>query len=218
MRVKLKFLNRLYLLFIALFFICACNSNNEKNSPADNGNAEKVENSYVSDIEEKNQTITNKTNLVDSDNKKADLKNGRTFEEVAFKLIKNIKKGKPIGFLMSETIEFVYHSDNRCDGSTDGTIKDLPGVNIDKEIKILVTNNGEGWACEKKKETTYEYTFKLSEYIKHWDRFTSSNYDAESNTIYLSGSGESDYIVIGFKKLNNEIFIDKFEYRSEDPG
>ena len=167
--------------------------------------------------ENKKDTIE-KTESIQEEKKVNQEKSSITPEQIVLKLISSIKSGRKIGDLMSDKIEFIYHSDNRCDGSTDGVIDDLPGNSIDDTIKVQVTNNGEGWACEKKKATTYQLDIKLDEYLKHWDRFESSSYNEESNSIDLHGSGESDYIILGFKKVRGRYLINKLEYRSEDPG
>jgi hypothetical protein len=164
------------------------------------------------------EDIKEKSELIQKEKEVTQEKPFVSHEQVVLKLISSMKSGQNIGFLMSDKIKFIYHSDNRCDGSTGGFIDDLPGISIDKTIKIQVTNSGDGWACKKRKSTTYQLDFKLSEYLKLWDRFESGGYDEKSNSTYIYGFGQSDYIILGFEQVRGQYQINKFEYRSEDPG
>jgi hypothetical protein len=138
---------------------------------------------------------------------------------LAKEFLRRLEKGQSLGFMMSNKWTFIYHEDNRCDGSTDGLKHDLPGFAIDKVISISVENDGEGWACAKKKPSIFNLDFVLKEQIKQWDRFIIAEYSKpEENIFYLQGAGESDYIIIYFEKFNDEYLITKLEYRSEDPG
>ena len=66
---------------------------------------------------------------------------------------------------------FIYHEDNRCDGSTDGQIDNLKSTQIDSIIRLQVKNDGDGWACDKKGPKTFDLDFDLNKKIADWDRF-----------------------------------------------
>lgn len=138
---------------------------------------------------------------------------------LAKEFLRRLEKGQSLGFMMNNKWTFIYHEDNRCDGSTDGLKHDLPDFAIDKVISISVENDGKGWACPKKKPSKFNLDFVLKEQIKQWDRFIIAEYSKpKENIFYLQGAGESDYLIIYFEKINNKYLILKLEYKSEDPG
>lgn len=139
-------------------------------------------------------------------------------KQIASDLVDRLSRGQQIGALMSDTIDFVYHADNRCDGSSDGTITKLSGTDIDKPFKIKVTTDGNGWACKKKEPTQRQFEFQLHEQISEWDHIEFSAKGHDSNIIYIAGGGESDYMIFHIKHLRDKSAIYKVEYRSEDPG
>jgi hypothetical protein len=171
----------------------------------------------------KNQTekeTKNKTEITNADKM---VQNSPAIENsptnLASEFLKRLEKGQNLSVLMSNKWTFIYHEDNRCDGSTDGSKVDLPGLAIDKTISILVENDGEGWACAKKKPSKFNLDFVLKEKVKNWDRFKIAEYSKpEENIFYIQGAGESDYIIIYFEKIDDKYLILKLEYRSEDPG
>ena len=128
----------------------------------------------------------------------------------------NLKTGEKLSSFLNDNWIFIYHEDNRCDGSTDGQIDKLRSTQIDSIIKLQVKNDGDGWACDKKEPKTFDLDFDLKKKITDWDRFEIPNYEnQEENFVYLVGGGESDYIKLHYD--NNDLII-KLEYRSEDPG
>ena len=128
----------------------------------------------------------------------------------------NLKTGEKLSSFLNDNWIFIYHEDNRCDGSTDGQIDKLRSTQIDSIIKLQVKNDGDGWACDKKEPKTFDLDFDLKKKITDWDRFEIPNYEnQEENVVYLVGGGESDYIKLHYD--NNDLII-KLEYRSEDPG
>ncbi|NLJ20829.1 MAG: hypothetical protein GX429_06900 [Bacteroidales bacterium] len=134
----------------------------------------------------------------------------------ASEFLTNLKTGEKLSSFFNDKWIFVYHEDNRCDGSTDGQIDNLKSTQIDSRIKLQVKNDGEGWECDKKDPKTYDMDFDQKEKIKDWDRFEIPNYDnQEENIVYIVGSGESDYLKLHF---NDNGLIIRLEYRSVDPG
>ncbi|MBO0591655.1 hypothetical protein I2486_09570 [Cellulophaga sp. E16_2] len=135
------------------------------------------------------------------------------------KIITHIKHNKNINQFMSDKWDFVYHEDNRCDGSTDGFLDNLNQNLIDEKITIKVTNDGDGWACDKTDKKSYEMTFSLKQKISEWDRIELASYnDPCKKTVYILGKGESDYLKLHLIKIKNNYLISKLEYSSEDPG
>ncbi len=133
-------------------------------------------------------------------------------------LLDRLKQGKDIHPLLSSEIVFVFHSDDRCSGSTDGIITTLPANSIDSPFIIQVTNDGDGWTCEKREPSEQEMEFDLKQHLAQWDRIEVSENSQQDGPFYIEGGGESDYIVIHVKRINARDVIYKFEYRSEDPG
>jgi hypothetical protein len=130
--------------------------------------------------------------------------------------IENLKSEEKLSLFFNDSWIFIYHEDNRCDGSTDGQIGNLKSTQIDSIIRLQVKNNGNGWACDKKKTKTFDLNFDLKKKITDWDRFEIPNYEnQEENIIYVVGAGESDYLRLHY---NENGLIIKLEYRSEDPG
>lgn len=133
-------------------------------------------------------------------------------------LIVVLKKGGPISSFLQDSISFVYHEDNRCDGSTDGSIKKLSSNLIDTSFPLQVTNDGDGWGCDKKDPTTFTLHFNLKKSIKSWDRIECTGVDYQKRQVYIAGSGESDYLVLEYISKAATIIFSKVEFRSEDPG
>ena len=127
--------------------------------------------------------------------------------------VHGLKNGEDLRSYFNLNWTLVYHVDNRCDGSTDGQVKKLSPKQIDQQITIIVKNDGDGWACEQKPSSTFDFQFSLKQLVKKWDRFeTSTNLEEEA---YIHGAGESDYLKLHYHE-NGLIKI--LEYRSEDPG
>lgn len=130
--------------------------------------------------------------------------------------VDNLKNGKKLGSFFTDNWIFIYHEDNRCDGSTDGQIHNLKSVQIDSKIMLQAKNDGNGWACAKKEPKIFELEFDLKEKITAWDRFENPKYENKIDNIpHVVGAGESDYLKLHF---NDNGMIIKLEYRSEDPG
>jgi len=199
MKQRIRNMIKLSLLLITAFFIFACDYPKEERSPQ----------SKVYDTKEtKTQPKKIVPELVDKTQPK----------KIISALVDRLKNRLKISSLLSNKIIFIFHSDNRCDGSTDGIISNLSGSSIDRPFKIQVTNDGEGWACDKKKVSKYFLDFYLGKRLTQWDRIESSEYNNETNSVYIMGGGESDYMVFHFKKERENYSIYKIEYRSEDPG
>ncbi len=134
----------------------------------------------------------------------------------ALGFVKNLKIGEKLSSFFNDHWLFIYHEDNRCDGTTDGQLDNLKSTLIDSIITLQVKNDGDGWACDKKNPKTYTLDFDLKKKIADWDRFEIPNYEnQDENIVYVLGAGESDYLKLHF---NDNNLIIKLEYRSEDPG
>ena len=130
--------------------------------------------------------------------------------------VDNLKSGEILSLFFNDSWIFIYHEDNRCDGSTDGQIDNLKSTQIDSIIRLQVKNDGNGWASDKKEPKTYDLDFDLKKKITDWDKFEIPNYEnQEENIVYVVGAGESDYLKLHYN--DNDLII-KLEYRSEDPG
>ena len=139
-----------------------------------------------------------------------------SIDSLSHLFLENLENGKDLSLFFAKEWIFVYHEDNRCEGSTDGEINHLNKSDIDKIIKLTVKNDGEGWACEKTLPTTFELNFNLKQTVKSWDRFQIRNDEqTEKNVVYVLGKGESDYLKL-FYDENHLIF--KLQYGSEDSG
>ena len=90
--------------------------------------------------------------------------------------LKYLMNEEGLQLLFSDNWTFIYHADDRCDGSTDGQISNLSPYNVDEIIRIKVINDGEGWLCDKKEPKEYYLDFSLKERVKDWDRFEIPNY------------------------------------------
>jgi len=93
---------------------------------------------------------------------------------------------------------FIYHEDNRCDGSTDGQIDNLKRSQIDSIIRLTVKNDGDGWACDKKKPSTYILEFLLCDQLENWDNYATKRSDNEDNVIYFESIDNSVYLKLHF--------------------
>lgn len=130
--------------------------------------------------------------------------------------INQLEKRENLSSFFSKNWTLIYYTDNRCDGITNGQAHHLKSKQIDSTISFSVTNDGDGWACEKKEPSSYNFDFNLQKKIAHWDRFeVLPNEDPESTIWYVLGAGESDYLKVYY---NNKNLISTLEYRSEDPG
>ena len=140
-----------------------------------------------------------------------------SFQQKAHEFCQKLEKEERLSPFFANNWTFSYHEDNRCDGATTGEISPLQPEQIDTTILLSVKNDGEGWACEKHPESEFELRFQLTEQIQNWNRFEVLEEDTQMNdrTVYIAGSGESDYLVLLFD-IDNAII--KLEYRSEDPG
>lgn len=144
--------------------------------------------------------------------------NEKQYHQLQSEFVQRLKSGGNIGSLLSRYITFVYYSDNRCDGSTEGVVYHLLGMKIDQIIRVPVSNDGNGWSCEKRKTSDYLLVFKLSEKLNAWDRFESEMHSLNPRVFYIKGGGESDYLVFHIREIKRKLKVHKIEYRSEDPG
>ena len=121
---------------------------------------------------------------------------------------------------MSDSWSLIYHEDNRCDGSTDGSLSGLSPRQVDQAVRIQLFNDGQGCACEPRKPTSFEANFSLHNQVANWDRFEVSKREIidNCNCIYMVGAGSSDYLKVYFDEFHGELLIVRIEYYSEDPG
>jgi hypothetical protein len=144
-------------------------------------------------------------------------------DKVLLKAAKDFKeslvKKESLSAYMNDNWTFVYHSDGRCEGSTDGSIQGLKQKQIDKKIKIKVTNDGDGWDCEKKEPSTYELDFLLKQTYDEWENFNLTPSAKEEKTIYIeNGDNYSYYLILRYSVLDGKYLITKLEFHNEDPG
>lgn len=185
-----------------MIFLISCNSSRNSNVSDNNSTIE-------NDKEQVDKTV------IDSNTKKEPAIEIKTQTDLkASEFITNLKNGEKLSSFFNEHWIFMYHEDNRCDGSTDGQIDYLKNIQIDSIIKVQVKNDGDGWACDKKEPKTFDLDFDLKKKIADWDRFEIDN-DENENIVYIVGRGVSDYLKLHY---NNNNLIIKLEYRSEDPG
>ena len=191
-------------LLICLMILLSC----KQSSPAGNIN--------VVDPDTAKTVVVNEDNIYPETKDDAIRIPQISIDTLANRFIENLAQGKNLTAFFSNKWTLIYHTDNRCDGSTDGKSANLDEFDIDKDIRLSVKNDGDGWACEKSAPTDFNLIFNLKKEVKSWDRFIIANYQTEEkNTIYINGKGESDYLKLYF---NEDNLITKLEYRSEDPG
>ncbi len=167
-------------------------------------------------------TIDNDKQQVDKADSDPHTKNDSTTEvqthidSKALEFLENLKASDNLSSFFKDNWLFVYHEDDRCNGSTDGQLDHLKPSLIDSIITLRVKNDGDGWACALREPETYDLGFDLKKKVSEWDRFEILNYEnQEENIVYVFGAGESDYIKLHYDDNN---LIVKLEYRSEDPG
>ena len=146
-------------------------------------------------------------------------------QEAANRLIKrandfrySLSIGEKLESFMSDSWSLIYHEDNRCGGSTDGSLSGLSPRQVDQAVRIQLFNDGQGWGCEPKQPTSFEANFSLHNQVANWDRFEITQYGIMDNLIYIEGAASSDYLKVYFEEFNSELLIVRIEYRSEDPG
>jgi len=129
--------------------------------------------------------------------------------------VKHLMDGEKLHSFFNDNWTFIYHEDNRCDGSTDGEKSNISNFEIDKIIKIKVVNDGDGWACDKTDPREFYLDFSLKEIVKK----TFENPELENpeeNIVHVIGSiAGTHYLILHYD--NNGLII-KMEYRGEDPG
>jgi len=185
-------------------FTISCNSSSNGN---ENHNKSTIDNNKEQSDKNDIETQTNKGLIVEAH---TDL----VLKASGF--VRNLQTGKKLNSFFQENWIFIYHEDNRCDGSTDGQIDNLKSTQIDSKITFQVKNDGDGWACDKKEPKTYDIDFDLKKKVANWDRFEIPHYEhQEENIIYVLGAAASDYLKLHYDDNN---LIVKLEYRSEDPG
>lgn len=188
------------LIILCAFLLVSCdNSTEEKTNP------------IIDKGEQLNETRIDTTteNVSATENQLANNSKPEGFLEA-------LEAGENLNAYFSNDWFFVYHEDNRCDGSTDGEIDHLRSTQIDSIIRLQVKNDGDGWACEKKEPSTFEMDFDLKKKVTTWDRFEiPEEEDQEEGVVYVLGAGASDYLMLYY---NDNNLIIKLEYRSEDPG
>ncbi len=132
------------------------------------------------------------------------------------KFLEDLSKSRSLENYFQDNWTLIYQVENRCDGITDGKGINLKRKQIDTIIMLQVSNDGQGWACDKQDPSKYNFEFDLKDLMKQWDRFEISGYDdVEKHIVYIVGGGESEFIKIYFNQTKK---IYQFEYHSEDPG
>lgn len=185
---------------VLMVFLISCNSSTIDHKSKDSIRKSKIENAVTDSVNSDDSTLGLQTQIDSS----------------ALAFVESLKNGDKLSPFFAENLIFIYHEDNRCDGSTDGQIGNLLNTQIDSVIKLPVKNDGDAWACDKKEPTTFEIDFDLKKKVTNWDRFEIPDYgNQEEKVVYVLGAGESDYLKLHY---NDNRLIIKLEYRSEDPG
>jgi|GEM_PF-3651594 len=131
--------------------------------------------------------------------------------------LEHLRRGEMLFSFFSNPWTFIYHEDNRDEGSTDGQRANLAKADIDKTIQIRVKNDGCGWACMfddmKAEPKEYDLYFNLREQVPDWESFEITDSDKEG-VVYIQ-DGASRSLVLHYGSDNR---ITTMEYRSEDPG
>jgi hypothetical protein len=163
--------------------------------------------------------------LIVSQDSKQNIDSDYSVQEATNRLIKkandfrySLSRGEKLESFMSDSWSFIYHEDNRCDGSTDGSLSGLSPRQVDQALRIQLFNDGKGWACEPRKPTSFEANFSLHNQVASWDRFEVTQYGIMDNLVYIEGEGSGGYLKVYFDEFNGELLIVRLEYRSEDPG
>jgi hypothetical protein len=133
--------------------------------------------------------------------------------------VKRLSSGQSLASMMNKQWSFMYHEDNRSDGSTNGWRDSLADYQIDSFFTVKVLNNGDSWDNDKREPHYYEIYFSLKNKVLNWDRFEIAVYSrVEEQKFYILGAGESDFLILHYALINDKFLITKLEYRSEDPG
>ncbi len=142
-----------------------------------------------------------------------------TLTKTAESILSHLKSQKGIAQFMGKDVTFIYHEDNRCTGSSDGSMKIKPSKKIDEIIKLKVTNSDVGWMeCEEKPKPIFTLKLSISKLVSKWDEFEISNIDIKEKTVHMIGLGASDYMVFTFENKKGKYLVSKVGYFSEDPG
>lgn len=139
--------------------------------------------------------------------------------QFAEKFVGRLAQRKSVADLLRPTIDFVYHADNRCDGNTDGEVRNIPALQFEAAFDVRVTNDGDAWGCEKKAPSTRTIVFDLKKSLSTWDRFEVAWEAGDSSAFHVQGRGASDYLVVHLQAGDGRpLVVGRIEYRSEDPG
>jgi hypothetical protein len=127
-----------------------------------------------------------------------------------------VRSGASIQPFLLDTIAFVYHEDNRCDGNTDGMLNPLHSNTIADTLQLQVTNDGDGWIeeCARKRDTTYTLSFSLADWLVPWmNQETEFAYIDSMRKVILYAVAPS---LSAYFDTAGRIY--KLEARDEDPG
>jgi hypothetical protein len=135
-------------------------------------------------------------------------------ESKAILLIDYIKNEKELTTFFADTWEFVYHQDDRCEGSTDGKLGHLKSYEIEKTLHVEVFQDGMGWICDAQTPKRQKISFNFKDNVKKWNRFEGV-FSNDKTIFYIFGVDETEYIKIHF---NPKGLIRQLVYNIEDPG
>lgn len=142
----------------------------------------------------------------------------KSFAQFADSLLKRIKSNGPMYAFVRDPLLFEYHEDNRCDGSTDGTVTLNDATMIDSIVRIGVFRDGKGWEekCGKdSSHSTMDFDFhkELGEVLSSADTFVVNQYRKTISVSY-SLHGFDFYI----KSVKDHFILFKIKYENSDPG
>ena len=133
-------------------------------------------------------------------------------------LLQTIKLNKPMSAFLRDSVLFIDHEDNRCDGSTDGQVILKNPKEIDGILRISVFRDGKSWEEKCGKDSGHfniEFDFhkKLGEVVERADTFLVDHYKSIiSASVMLNGF---DFFIT---PINNQFLIFKIKYEDSDPG
>ncbi len=141
-----------------------------------------------------------------------------SFAQYADSLLKRIKSNGPMYAFVRDSLLFEYHEDNRCDGSTDGTVTLNGAKMIDSIMKIGVFRDGKGWEEKCGKDSShfnldFDFHKELGEVLSSGDTFAINQFRKT-----ISVSQELHGFDFFIKSLKDRFVIYRIKYENSDPG
>jgi hypothetical protein len=187
------------IIYVSLIIFCACTQTGKKSNIVEED---------IASVEWGVENLANEESFTTENSSRTNTNSVENF-------VKHLMNEEKLHSFFSDNWTFIYHEDNRCDGSTDGEKSNLSNFDIDEIIKIKVVNDGDGWACEKTDITEFHLDFSLKKIVKRTFENPELEY-RKKNIVYVIGSVAGTHYLILYYDDNG--LIVKMEYRGEDPG